>query len=103
MLTSRPLIPIRFYHVRLADRDIPIRYLPCTVVDRHTPSFFKELNNMDRESLYIYIFYFLNIAFDFPITEEFKRKVDNILDLGEGSLLPSLISQNGFIGGGDDL
>ncbi len=31
MLTSRPVIPIRFYHVRLADRDIPIRYLPCTV------------------------------------------------------------------------
>ena len=38
------------------------------------------------------------MTFDFPITEEFKRKVDNILDLGVGSLLPSLISQNGFIG-----
>ena len=39
------------------------------------------------------------MTFDFPITEEFKRKVANILDLGVGSLLPSLISQNGFIGG----
>ena len=41
----------------------------------------------------------LNMTFDFPITEEFKRKVDNILNLGVGSLLPSLISQNGYIGG----
>ena len=39
------------------------------------------------------------MTFDFPITEEFKRKVDNILNLGVGSLLSSLISQNGYIGG----
>jgi hypothetical protein len=63
MLTSRPVIPIRFYHVRLADRDIPIRYLPCTVVDRHTPSFLKELNNLDRESLYIFFYFFLKHDF----------------------------------------
>jgi hypothetical protein len=51
---------------------------------------------MDRESLDF--FYFLNMTLDFLITEEFKRKVDNILDLGVGSLRPSLFSQNGLIG-----
>jgi hypothetical protein len=38
------------------------------------------------------------MTLDFRITEEFKRNVDNILDFGVGSLLPSLFSQNGFIG-----